>query len=110
MVAAGDPDSAAKAKGGNLLPTPIQVPAVAMGVATPPVAGAADAVPAKPTFTKDIAPIFQEKCEACHRPDSIAPMSLVTYEDARPWAKSIRAVVALGKMPPWHAEAPRGIG
>ena len=54
---------------------------------TPRVAAAADTVP---TFTKDIAPIFQEKCEACHRPDSIAPMSLVTFEDARPWARSIR--------------------
>ena len=40
-----------------------------------------------PTFTKDIAPIFQDKCEACHRTDSIAPMSLVTYEEARPWAR-----------------------
>ena len=40
-----------------------------------------------PTFTKDIAPIFQAKCEACHRPDSIAPMSLVTYEEARPWVR-----------------------
>ena len=38
------------------------------------------------TFTKDIAPIFQEKCESCHRPGSIAPMSLVTYQEARPWA------------------------
>ncbi len=38
------------------------------------------------TFTKDIAPIFQEKCQACHRPESMAPMSLVTYEEARPWA------------------------
>ena len=46
-----------------------------------------------PTFTKDIAPIFQEKCEACHRPDSIAPMSLVTYEEARPWARSIKTRV-----------------
>ena len=43
-----------------------------------------------PTFTKDIAPIFQEKCEACHRPDSIAPMSLVTFEEVRPWARSIK--------------------
>src|SRR5262249_5702368 len=43
-----------------------------------------------PTFTKDIAPIFQAKCESCHRPDSIAPMSLVTYEQSRPWARSIR--------------------
>ena len=47
----------------------------------------------KVTFTKDVAPIFQEKCEACHRPGSIAPMSLRTYEEARPWARSIRARV-----------------
>jgi hypothetical protein len=42
------------------------------------------------TFAKDIAPIFQEKCEACHRKDSMAPMSLVTYEETRPWARSIK--------------------
>ena len=41
-----------------------------------------------PTFTKDVAPIFQEKCESCHRPDSIAPMSLVSFEESRPWARS----------------------
>ena len=46
------------------------------------------------TFTKDIAPIFQEKCEACHRKDSMAPMSLVTYQEVRPWAKSIRERVS----------------
>ena len=40
-----------------------------------------------PTFTKDVAPIFQRSCQVCHRPDSIAPMSLLTYEDARPWAR-----------------------
>src|ERR1700686_1490229 len=39
-----------------------------------------------PTFTKDVAPIFQQKCESCHRADSVAPMSFVTYEEARPWA------------------------
>src|SRR5262245_11515723 len=42
---------------------------------------------AAPTFTKDVAPIFQNKCESCHRPDSIAPMSLQSYEEARPWAR-----------------------
>src|SRR5262245_14862398 len=52
-------------------------------------AGAQTPAPANaPTFTKDVAPIFQEKCEACHRPDSIAPMSLVTYAETRPWARS----------------------
>ena len=42
------------------------------------------------TFTKDIAPILQAKCQSCHRPDSIAPMSLISYTDVRPWARSIK--------------------
>jgi hypothetical protein len=62
-----------------------------------------------PTFTKDVAPIFQEKCEACHRPDSIAPMSLVTFEEARPWARSIKSRVASRQMPPWHLDKSVGI-
>jgi hypothetical protein len=61
------------------------------------------------TFTKDIAPIFQAKCESCHRPESMAPMSLVTYEDARPWARSIAARVASRQMPPWHIDKTIGI-
>jgi hypothetical protein len=62
-----------------------------------------------PTFTKDVAPIFQEKCQACHRPDNMAPMSLITYEDARPWAKSIAARVGARQMPPWHIDKTIGI-
>ena len=62
-----------------------------------------------PTFARDVAPIFQQKCQACHRPDSIAPMSLVTYEEARPWARSIRARVAARQMPPWHIDKSVGI-
>ena len=60
------------------------------------VAGAVFAQPAtaadvkKPTFSKDVAPIFQSKCVNCHEPGSIAPMSLRTYEEARPWARSIK--------------------
>jgi mono/diheme cytochrome c family protein len=61
------------------------------------------------TFTKDVAPIFQSKCEACHRPDGMAPMSLVSYEDARPWAKSIAARVGGRQMPPWHIDKTIGI-
>jgi hypothetical protein len=61
------------------------------------------------TFTRDVAPIFQAKCETCHRPDSIAPMSLRTYEEARPWARSIRARVAARQMPPWHIDKTVGI-
>ncbi len=63
---------------------------------------------ATPTFSKDVAPILYKNCTSCHRPGEIAPMSLLTFEDARPWARAIREQVALGNMPPWHAAAPRG--
>ncbi len=63
----------------------------------------------KPTFAKDIVPIFQEKCEACHRKGSMAPMSLVTYEETRPWAKAIKERVATRQMPPWHLDKTVGI-
>lgn len=59
---------------------------------------------AVPTFTKDVAPIFYRNCTTCHRPGQIAPMSLLSYQEARPWAKSIRAQVLAGTMPPWHAD------
>ncbi|MEO7134415.1 MAG: cytochrome c [Vicinamibacterales bacterium] len=68
--------------------------------------GAASGAP--PTFTKDIAPIFYANCTSCHRPGEIAPMSLMTYKDARPWAKSIATKVADGTMPPWHADPKHG--
>jgi len=62
------------------------------------------AVPAKPTFTKDILPILQKSCQECHRPGTIAPMSLLTYEEARPWARSIKEKVVTRYMPPWHID------
>ena len=61
-----------------------------------------------PTFSKDVAPIIFKNCAGCHRPGEIAPMSLLTYEDARPWAKAIRDEVSDRNMPPWHADAPPG--
>ena len=61
------------------------------------------------TFTKDIKPIFQDKCESCHRPNQMAPMSLVTYEEVRPWVKSIAARVGGRQMPPWHIDKTVGI-
>ena len=61
-----------------------------------------------PTFSKDIAPIFFRDCASCHRSGEIAPMSLLTYEQARPWAKSIKARVASGQMPPWQSDDPHG--
>jgi hypothetical protein len=61
-----------------------------------------------PTFSKDVAPILYTHCTECHRAGEIAPMSLMTYLEARPWARAIRDEVGDGHMPPWHAEAPRG--
>ena len=69
----------------------------------------ASEVPAAPTFAKDVAPIFQAKCEACHRADSMAPMSLKTFAEVRPWVRSIRARVADRQMPPWQIERSVGI-
>jgi mono/diheme cytochrome c family protein len=61
------------------------------------------------TFTKDIAPIFQRSCLQCHQPDSIGPMSLKTYADVRPWARSIKNKVVLGEMPPYRYDRNVGI-
>ena len=61
------------------------------------------AVPS-PTFTRDILPIFQKSCQECHRPGTMAPMSLLTYEEARPWARSIKEKVVSRYMPPWHID------
>ena len=61
------------------------------------------------TFAKHVAPIFQEKCQICHQPNSIAPMSLLTYQDARRYAPMIRAKVAARVMPPWHIDRTVGI-
>src|SRR5581483_9788856 len=59
---------------------------------------------AGPTFNKDVAPILYKRCVACHRPGDVAPMSLLDYKSARPWAKSIREAVLTRKMPPWFAD------
>src|SRR5262245_55901000 len=55
------------------------------------------------TFAKHVAPIFQRRCEECHRGGGIAPMSLVTYDESRPWARAIKEKVASREMPPFHA-------
>ena len=56
------------------------------------------------TFNRDVLPILQKNCQTCHRPGEIAPMSFLTYQDARPWAKSMKAAVIARQMPPWFAE------
>ena len=59
---------------------------------------------AVPTFSKDVAPIVQQRCQLCHRPGEAAPFSLLTYKEARPWAASIKEAVQTRKMPPWFAD------
>ncbi|MBI3401647.1 MAG: hypothetical protein HY048_09525 [Acidobacteria bacterium] len=91
--------------------------AAGMGLVAPYVLSAAPApagaVPDAPNFTKDVAPILQRSCEGCHHPDSVAPMSLVTYEDVRPWARAIKQRTSIGPkagvMPPWYVEKNIGI-
>ena len=65
------------------------------------------------TFARDVAPIVQRSCQNCHRPDSMAPMSFLTYEDVRPWARAIKLRTSIGPkagvMPPWYVEKNIGI-
>jgi hypothetical protein len=65
---------------------------------------ASSASAATPTFTKDVAPILFKSCAECHRPSGMAPMSLMTYEEARPWARAVRQKVVAREMPPWGAD------
>ena len=58
-----------------------------------------------PTFHKDVLPILQERCQECHREGEIGPMPLMSYKQARPWAKAIRESVRTKKMPPWFADS-----
>ena len=87
--------------------------AVAALVALPSPAAAQAAVTGEVTFTRDIAPILQRSCQKCHRPDSLAPMSLIDYEEVRPWARAIKYRTGLrdtpGVMPPWYIEKDIGI-
>ncbi|HEY7288072.1 MAG TPA: hypothetical protein VH497_21635 [Vicinamibacterales bacterium] len=60
------------------------------------------------TFNKQVLPILQKNCQACHRPGEIAPMSFLTYQDVRPWAKAIKVAVVKRQMPPWFADPSYG--
>ena len=85
---------------GVLVPALLSVPLLAQSPA---------ATRTQPTFTRDIVPILQRSCQDCHRPGSLAPMSLLTYEDVRPWARSIKARVSAREMPPWFIDRNIGI-
>ncbi len=65
-------------------------------------------VPREVTFHKDVVPILQKRCQGCHRPGEIGPMSFLGYQETRPWAKAIREAVLLKKMPPWFADPAHG--
>jgi len=79
---------------------------VAIGHAQAPNRAATD--PGAPTFTRDVAPIMFTKCASCHRPGEVAPMALLSYADARPWASAIKQKVSTRAMPPWHADPAHG--
>jgi hypothetical protein len=68
------------------------------------IVAAAATVPASRTYSKDVAPIMQARCQGCHRPGEAAPMSFGNYTEVRPWAKAIKEAIALKKMPPWFAD------
>src|SRR5258708_9247536 len=74
-----------------------------LGFASVLVASAAS-VPANVTFNKDVLPVLQNRCQECHRPGEVAPMSFLTFKDARGWAKAIKTAVLTKQMPPWFAD------
>jgi mono/diheme cytochrome c family protein len=82
--------------------------AVAAALGSITVEPTAAAAPESPTYTKDIAPILVKHCAQCHRPGEVAPMSLLSYEDVRPWARAIKSKVVSREMPPWGADPDQG--
>jgi hypothetical protein len=66
------------------------------------------AVAAGSSFDRDVLPVLQKNCQGCHRPGEVAPMSFMTYQETRPWAKAIKAAVLSRKMPPWFADPKYG--
>lgn len=85
----------------------LAVTLIAAGALTAPWPSA-HAAPDAPTFTRDVAPILNARCVTCHRPGEVAPMALLTYQDARPYARAIKEKVASRQMPPWFADKSAG--
>src|SRR6516162_7979439 len=92
--------------GGSLVVTMLRM--MIAGCLAGTAALAATNAPAAVTFDKDVLPILQKNCQGCHRPGEVAPMSLLTYTEARPWAKAIKVAVVTQKMPPWFADPQYG--
>jgi len=72
------------------------------------VVACAATVPPQVTYYKDVLPVLQKNCQTCHRPGEAAPMSFLTYDSTRPWAKAIKTAVLTKKMPPWFADSHYG--
>ena len=83
----------------------LRVVAISVAVSFAAVAGSSTSTV---TYYKDVAPVLQNRCQECHRPGEIAPFSLLSYKDARPWAKAIKEDVVTRKMPPWFADPKYG--
>src|ERR1044072_2559390 len=83
------------------MPLPILSISLVLVASAPPVAK-------EVTFHKDVEPLLQARCQTCHRPGQAAPMSLLTYSEARPWAKAIKQAVLASKLPPWFAVPAHG--
>ena len=81
----------------------------ALGAVMAAAPGWAADTPKEVTFSRDVAPIFQAKCQDCHQPNSIAPMSLITFQESRPWARAVRDRVSTRQMPPWHIDKSVGV-
>lgn len=96
-----------RGRGGDVLLTGLAMLLAASTVAAQaPVQGSR---PGSVTFTKDLAPILQRSCQTCHHPGSIAPMSLMTYDEVRPWSRAIKRRVASREMPPWFIDRTVGV-
>jgi mono/diheme cytochrome c family protein len=87
------------------IPALVPLLVLSLAAAARPTAGGE---PSSSSYSRDVAPIFQRHCQECHRPGEVAPMPLLTYRDARPWAKSIKKHVESRAMPPWHADPNHG--
>src|SRR5262252_10256653 len=81
---------------------------LAAGVISSAVAASAQSPAGSVTFYRDVLPILQNNCQSCHRPNQIAPMSFLTYQDVRPWAAAIKTALLTQKMPPWFADPAYG--
>ena len=81
----------------------MKLTSIALTIAAAVTAGAAP-IPSTPTYYKDIVPVLQNRCQECHRAGEVAPMSLMSYNEVRPWAKAIKSAVLTKKMPPWNAD------